>query len=652
MTTEELRIVISAAGSASYGTQMRQATQSTNNFKASIAATMSTLAKLLSAGLIAKFAKECVNAASDLQEVANVTNVTFGAMAETVNQWAKTQAASFGLSETAAKRYVGSFGTMAKQFGMTTEQAANMGIALTKLTGDVASFYNLDNATAYTKLKSVFTGETESLKELGVVMTEAQLNAYALEKGINKQVKSMTEGEKVLLRYSFVTDKLSHAQGDFARTSDGWANSVRTFQLQLENLKIQIGNELLPVAGYGLSLINKGLQFISPMLIGVAKTVKAYTEAWKNADSVTKAFVKTSIGIVAVMVITPKIIGIVSAAVKLLTINVTTLSGALTALGGIISILLVGMALIGLKKQIERTSDTVQDFENITADTTGYVDSLAESVDGLGESTKGLDLFLASFDEVNKVGGGGSLMSGLVNADDIANILAATTGINDMNSLLDELNFKSSGIEAAFNFDKVKENVKGFFSYLVESIKNGEYKTNLSETISLFDEWIQNTFPEFHQFATNIGSTAYDVVEKIKEVISNAKQAVIDFINETIKETKEFLGFTEEITWTGGDIGERLNGFKPFSRHAVGGVPSKGSLFIAGEAGAELVGNFGGSQTRVLNSSQMGELGTSQPIIQFSPHISIDGRRITAAVVEGINNITRSSGNSPLIELG
>ena len=73
---------------------------------------------------------------------------------------------------------------------------------------------------------------------------------------------------------------------------------------------------------------------------------------------------------------------------------------------------------------------------------------------------------------------------------------------------------------------------------------------------------------------------------------------------------------------------------------------------VAGEAGAELVGNFGGSQTRVLNSSQMGELGTSQPIIQFSPHISIDGRRITAAVVEGINNITRSSGNSPLIELG
>lgn len=634
MTTEELRIVISAAGSASYGTQMRQATQSTNNFKTSIAATMSTLAKLLSAGLIAKFAKECVNAASDLQEVANVTNVTFGAMAETVNQWAKTQAASFGLSETAAKRYVGSFGTMAKQFGMTTEQAANMGIALTKLTGDVASFYNLDNATAYTKLKSVFTGETESLKELGVVMTEAQLNAYALEKGINKQVKSMTEGEKVLLRYSFVTDKLAHANGDFARTSDGWANSVRTFQLQLENLKIQIGNELLPVAGYGLSLINKGLQFISPMLIGVAKTVKAYTEAWKNADSVTKAFVKTSIGIVAVMVIAPKIIGFVSAAVKLLTMEITTLAGALTAIGGIISILLVGLAFARMKKQIDNNKESTEELGETVENTALNVEDLADSVDGLSDSAKGLDLFLASFDEVNKVGGGSSLMSGLVNDNDIKNILAATAGIDGLQETLNQVEQSVKGIDLSSGTlldpkwwkEKLGDTGIGGF---IQTFFNGEFKEN----------W-------------ELG------VKMITEFFGNVAQKIKDFIDTTIKQTKEFLGFTEEVTWTGGDLNERLNGYKPFanrksfSRHAVGGVPSKGSLFIAGEAGAELVGNFGGSQTRVLNSSQMGELGTSQPIIQFSPHISIDGRRITAEVVEGINNITRSSGNSPLIELG
>lgn len=105
---------------------------------------------------------------------------------------------------------------MAKAFGFSEKQAYDMGTTLTGLAGDVASFYNLSQDEAYTKLKSVFTGETESLKDLGVVMTQTALDSYAMANGFGKTTSAMTEAEKVALRYQFVQDQLSAAQGDFA----------------------------------------------------------------------------------------------------------------------------------------------------------------------------------------------------------------------------------------------------------------------------------------------------------------------------------------------------------------------------------------------------------------------------------------------------
>ena len=276
MTVEELRLILRINGTSTYTHAINEVTTVTNNYTNSIGGLTSMLAKFVSAGFIAKFSKDCIEAASNLQEVSNVMNVTFGQNAAIIDQWAKTQAASFGLSEKAAKDYTGAYGTMAKQFGVSLDRATKMSIELTKLTGDVASFYNTTDKITSTKLKSIFTGETETLKELGVVMTEANLNAYAMQKGLGKTVKQMSEQEKVLLRYSFVMDKLSHTQGDFQRTSDGWANSVRLLKLNLENLKVEIGNQLLPVAGQGLSFINKGLQTIGPVLINIAQTVRLY----------------------------------------------------------------------------------------------------------------------------------------------------------------------------------------------------------------------------------------------------------------------------------------------------------------------------------------------------------------------------------------
>lgn len=194
---------------------------------------------------IVQFGNECIKLGSDLAEVQNVVDVTFPAMTAQVDKFAKSAAGSFGLSETMAKRFTGTFGAMAKAFGFSEQAAYDMSTTLTGLSGDIASFYNISQDEAYTKLKSVFTGETETLKDLGVVMTQSALDAYALANGFGKTTQAMSEAEKVALRYQFVQSKLSAAQGDFARTSDSWANQTRLLSLQFDSLKASIGQGLI-----------------------------------------------------------------------------------------------------------------------------------------------------------------------------------------------------------------------------------------------------------------------------------------------------------------------------------------------------------------------------------------------------------------------
>nr|DAN10971.1 MAG TPA: minor tail protein [Caudoviricetes sp.] len=225
-------------------------------------------------GKLVQFGKECVELGSDLAEVQNVVDVTFTSMSDKVNEFAKNAMTSAGLSETMAKRYVGTFGAMSKSFGFSEAQAYDMSTALTQLTGDVASFYNISQDLAYIKLKSVFTGETETLKDLGVVMTQSALDQYALANGYGKTTSEMTEQEKVALRLAFVQKQLSAASGDFIRTSDSWANQVRVMQLQLQSLKATVGQGLINIFAPVLKVIN----VLLGKLATLANAFKSFTE--------------------------------------------------------------------------------------------------------------------------------------------------------------------------------------------------------------------------------------------------------------------------------------------------------------------------------------------------------------------------------------
>ena len=216
---------------------------------------------------IAAFANKCVTLASNLVEVENVVATAFPKMYEYVDNFAKNAASKFGLSETMAKQYIGTFGAMAQAFGFTEKQAAAMSTTLTGLAGDVASFYNITQDEAYNKLKSVFTGETESLKELGIVMTQSALDSYAMANGFGHTTSAMSEAEKVALRYSFVQEKLAMAQGDVARTSNSWANQIRYLKVQIQTLGSMIGQLIMKV----LSPLVQAINFVLAKIIDLGK---------------------------------------------------------------------------------------------------------------------------------------------------------------------------------------------------------------------------------------------------------------------------------------------------------------------------------------------------------------------------------------------
>lgn len=197
------------------------------------------------ANALVNFAKGSVEAASALYEVENVVDVAFEDMRGKVDEFAKTSIETYGISELTAKRTAALYTSMAKAMDITLDKSSDMAIALAQRSADMASFYDISQDITSTALKSVFTGETESLKRFGVVMTEVNLQQYAYSQGIEKSIKDMTQAEKVQLRFNYLMQQTSAAGGDFARTSDSFANKTRQLKERLTETSIVIGNEFI-----------------------------------------------------------------------------------------------------------------------------------------------------------------------------------------------------------------------------------------------------------------------------------------------------------------------------------------------------------------------------------------------------------------------
>jgi hypothetical protein len=206
------------------------------------------------AGLAAA-AGPAISAASDLGENLSKVNVIFGEGAAEVEKFAASAAKSMGQSKNAVLTAAGTFGTFGKAAGLTGKDLAGFSNDFTALASDLASFNNTTPEQAVQAIGAALRGESEPLRQYGVLLNDASLKAAALELGIYDGSGALTDQQKILAAQKVIFEQTTDAQGDFARTSDGLANSQRTLTAQMENLQVSIGQALLPVVEAILPLV-------------------------------------------------------------------------------------------------------------------------------------------------------------------------------------------------------------------------------------------------------------------------------------------------------------------------------------------------------------------------------------------------------------
>lgn len=241
------------------------------------------------------FGRQSIETASDLAEIQNVVDTAFGESKQKMEDFADTAVKTYGISKLTAKQTGSNFMAMAAGMGLANDSASDMAMALTGLSADMASFYNVGQDVASTALKSIFTGETETLKQFGIVMTDANLQAYALSKGITKSTADMSQAEKVQLRYNYVMSQTALAQGDFAKTSDSWANQTRILSEQWKEFGATIGTVLMNVLLPAVKAINSVLSQLISLAQGAARSLsEAFGFELSNSADKAQSIVKST----------------------------------------------------------------------------------------------------------------------------------------------------------------------------------------------------------------------------------------------------------------------------------------------------------------------------------------------------------------------
>lgn len=371
-------------------TQMTTKLSSISKTMTNVGKEMSDVGKTLTTTITAPIvagATYAIKSASDYEENLNKVEVAFGSASDEVKAFAETATESFGMSENTALEMTSLFGDMGTSMGLTQDEASEMSISLAGLAGDLSSFKNVDLDTAMTALKGVFTGETESLKNLGVVMTETNLEEFA--NGLGLVYDEMTQAEKVSLRYQYVIENSQNAMGDYERTSDGTANSIRTMTESLNNLAVTIGQDLLPI--------------ITPIIQDITNGIKGLSETWNGLDDSTKQSIIRATEIVAVIgpivLAIGKVITVVGTVVGWISSAISAISGLVgaggalsavfTALTGPIGIAIAIIAgLIAVGVALYKNWDTVSEYlskawETIKAGVSAFAEAFSQIVSNL-----------------------------------------------------------------------------------------------------------------------------------------------------------------------------------------------------------------------------------------------------------------------------
>jgi len=267
--------------------------------------------------------------AMDAVESENLFEVSMGKMSGAARSWSEELSDSLGLNEYGVRKNVATFNAMISSMGLAEEESLGMSEGLTKLSYDMASFYNLKPEEAFEKLKSGISGEAEPLKALGILVNDTTVKTYAYTHGIAKQGAELTESQKVQARYGAILEATKKAQGDLGRTMDSPTNKIRTLKEKTSELAVSFGQLLIPI-------LEKLIAFIAPIVDWFSNLSKG------QQDLVVKiALITAAIG--PVILVIGKIITVVSTLAGIF----SAVSGAVAAAGGALAVLTgpVGIAI-------------------------------------------------------------------------------------------------------------------------------------------------------------------------------------------------------------------------------------------------------------------------------------------------------------------
>ena len=307
-----------------------------------------------------------IKLASDFEESLNKVDVSFKNSSNEVKAFAKTTLKNFGIAEGSALDMAALFGDMGTSMGLSTSEAAKMSTALVGLAGDMSSFKNItDLGELQTSLGSIFTGDTESLKKLGIVMTEANLQQFALSQGIKGNIKDFTQAEKTLLRYEYVMAMSANAHGDFARTGGGAANQTRQFQQGLQQLGVQFGQVMLPLFTKIVNKLNDLVEKFSLLSPETKKTILIFAGLAAAIGPLLIVIGGMASGISALVGAFTVVIPVLGTTATALAGYATAMTSAQIATAGLVAAVGAGLAIVvKLGEKIAPTVSAIETLKN------------------------------------------------------------------------------------------------------------------------------------------------------------------------------------------------------------------------------------------------------------------------------------------------
>ena len=350
---------------------------------------------------VIKFGQEAVDVASNLSEVQNVVDTVFGEGANQIETWAKKAGQQFGLTELQAKKFTSTLGAMMKSSGLAGKEIINMSTDLAGLAADMASFYNLDFETAFEKIRSGISGQTMPLKQLGIDMSVANLEAFALAQGLEKTFSQMDQGEQTMLRYQYLMKATADAQGDFEKTSDGFANAQRRIESSIESIKSSVGQVLLPAVELAVGSIASFLSQIAADMMPEKTVIDEFNEAKIEADEKLAKIQKTYDSAEDLIKILKEIEQETVTLKDGTTVSITSLFGDLSEIeknGGNIQDYIAGLGL-----DVEHVVLEYNKWKEATRQLTSLVPSLSSVIDSETNSINGgTDALQKNLDEWKK----------------------------------------------------------------------------------------------------------------------------------------------------------------------------------------------------------------------------------------------------------